>query len=68
MVSQKLLNELKVILQEDYGRNLKTSEVSKIGSDLVGLFELLVKNYKLHFNELNPQASQYNRKSGTSNK
>jgi len=41
MVSQELLNELKQIILEDYGVNLKPDEVSEIGNALVNFFSLL---------------------------
>lgn len=41
MVSQELLNELKQIILEDYGVNLKPDDVSEIGNNLVNFISLL---------------------------
>ncbi len=47
MVSQQLLQELKTIIEEDYGVSLTPSELSEIGNSLVMFFELLIKiNYE----------------------
>jgi hypothetical protein len=43
MVSQGLLQELRVIIKEDYGIELKQDEVSELGNLLVTLYELLAK-------------------------
>lgn len=43
MVSQALLEELKVIIKEDYGIELPQDELSEFGNFLVGLYELLAK-------------------------
>lgn len=43
MVSKKLLQELKQIVKEEYGVELKPKEVSNIGNTLVGFFELLLE-------------------------
>lgn len=43
MISQELLNELKVIIKEEYGLDLSTELVSEIGYTLVGYFELLAQ-------------------------
>jgi len=45
MVSQQLIEELKIIIKEDYGKDLETKEVSQIANDLVGYFNLLAKIY-----------------------
>ncbi len=46
MVSQELLNELKLILKEEFNLNLSLGEVSQIAAILVGYFDLLLKvNY-----------------------
>jgi len=42
MVSQKLLDELKQIIFEDYGVLLTAEEISEIGNSLVQFFELLI--------------------------
>ena len=41
MLSQELLNELKIIIKEDYNLDLKPEVVSDIGYTLVGFFETL---------------------------
>lgn len=51
MVSQQLLEELQQIISEEYGQDLKIEEVSQIGNNLVGYFDLLAKIY--HENNLN---------------
>lgn len=43
MVSQTLLSELDVILQEDYSVNLPPAELAELANTLVGIFELLAK-------------------------
>lgn len=43
MVSQRLLLELKQILEEDYGLNLKLDEVLEIAMTLIGFAETLMK-------------------------
>lgn len=43
MVSQTLLSELNVILQEDYKVTLPPQELVEVASSLVGIFELLAK-------------------------
>lgn len=43
MVSQTLLSELNIILQEDYRVNLLPEELVEIANGLVGIFELLTK-------------------------
>lgn len=43
MVSQTLLSELNVILQEDYSMNLPLTELTELANSLVGIFELLAK-------------------------
>ena len=43
MVSQKLLEELKMIIKEDYQIELPNPILSEIGNNLVNFFELLAK-------------------------
>lgn len=43
MVSQTLLSELNVILQEDYKMILPPPELTEVANALVGMFELLAK-------------------------
>ena len=48
MINLKLLNELKIILREDYGVELKSQEVAEIGDTLINYFSLLleIENHK----------------------
>lgn len=43
MVSQQLLEELKVIISEDYHMNLQQEGLAELGNTLVSYFELLSK-------------------------
>jgi len=43
MVSNKLLKELRLIIKEEYGFEIKPKEASDIGNTLVGFFELLME-------------------------
>lgn len=43
MVSQKLQDELKNILEEDYGRTLSSAEIEEIANNPVDYFKLLNK-------------------------
>jgi hypothetical protein len=43
MVSQALLSELNIILQEDYKVILPPTELTEVANALVGIFELLAK-------------------------
>ena len=43
MVSQTLLSELNIILQEDYKVILPPPELTEVANALVGIFELLAK-------------------------
>lgn len=43
MISQELLEELAIILKEDFALVLSLKEVSDIGTSLVGVFELLAQ-------------------------
>lgn len=45
MVSQKRIQELQIILREDYGKDLSFQDVAAIANDLVGYFNLLAKIY-----------------------
>lgn len=45
MVSQELIQELQVIIREQYGKNLDIRQVSDIANDLVNYFNLLAKIY-----------------------
>lgn len=56
MISQELLNELRVIIKEEYGLDLSSEVVSDIGYTLVGYFELLAQvviEADIHITELN---------------
>lgn len=47
MVSKELLNELKEILEQDFGLKLSINEVSEIAAVLVSYFDTLAKiNYQ----------------------
>ena len=43
MISQKLLKELKIIIQEDYNLNLTEKEISELGNLLVDSFKILIE-------------------------
>ena len=43
MISQELLNELKLILKEDYGQDLTPEQVFGVGNTLTRYFDLLTK-------------------------
>lgn len=43
MVSPALLEELKIIIKEDYGIELPQDELSEFGNFLVTIYELLAK-------------------------
>ena len=43
MLSQALLEELKVILKEDYGQDLTPEQVFGVGNTLTRYFDLLTK-------------------------
>lgn len=43
MLSKPLLNELKTIMSEDYGKDLSDQEVSQIANTLVGYFDVLAE-------------------------
>lgn len=45
MVSQQLIEELQIIIKEDYGRDLDIKDTAKIANDMVGYFDLLAKIY-----------------------
>ena len=45
MVSQQLIKELKIIIKEDYEKDLKIKEVAQIANNLVDYFNLLAKIY-----------------------
>jgi hypothetical protein len=45
MVSQERIQELQIILREDYGKDLDIKDVASIANDLVGYFNLLAKIY-----------------------
>lgn len=46
MVSQELLAELRVIMKEDYGIDLKPDVLTEFANLLVAFFELLAKKQK----------------------
>lgn len=43
MVSSQLVEELQMIIKQDYGVELLPQEVSEIANTLVGFFDLLAK-------------------------
>ena len=43
MVSQQLIEELKIIIKEDYGKDLEIKEIAQIANNLVGYFNLLAQ-------------------------
>lgn len=43
MVSKQLLEELRMIIKEDYGVELQPQDLSEVGNSLVEYFELLIK-------------------------
>jgi hypothetical protein len=45
MVSQQIVEELKIIIREDYDKDLETKEVAQIAENLVNYFDLLAKIY-----------------------
>ena len=45
MVSQKLIEELQIILREDYGKDLDIKEVSEIANGLIGYLTLATEIY-----------------------
>ena len=45
MVSQQIIEELKVVIQKDYGRDLSVAEVTEIANGLVGYFDTLARIY-----------------------
>lgn len=45
MLSQALLNELGIIIEQDYGIRLKPEAVSEIGNSLVGFFDSLASHH-----------------------
>jgi len=42
MISQKLLKELQLIIQEEYGQNLSDKDISELGNLLVDSFNILL--------------------------
>ena len=53
MVSQQLIEELKTIIKEDYGKDLEIKQVAQIANSLVGYFDLLTKIYHQEKSENN---------------
>jgi hypothetical protein len=43
MLTKPLLNELKIIIKEDYNKEFSNKEISEIANDLVNYFDLLAK-------------------------
>lgn len=54
MLNKELLDELKIILLEDYGLELTDDEVAKLSRNVVGYFSLLAKiQARIQNNETN---------------
>jgi hypothetical protein len=55
MLKKELLNELREIVKEDFGKNLNDEELLEFGNNLLSYFELLAKIYfrEKKFNEEN---------------
>jgi len=59
MVSKQMLQKLKIIIKDEYGRDLTDSEVFELGNGLVRYFKALKRlklsqqfvNMKMHINE-----------------
>ncbi len=65
MVSRQLLEELKTIIKDEYGKDLEMKEVTSIAENLVGYFDLLAKiNYRQSQScpEINAEENSKNRK------
>jgi hypothetical protein len=45
MLKKELLNELREIVKEDFGKNLNDEELFEFGNNLLFYFELLAKIY-----------------------
>jgi hypothetical protein len=45
MLKQELLNELREIVKEDFGKSLSDEELFEFGNSLISYFELLAKIY-----------------------
>ena len=45
MISQKLVEELKIIIKEDYGREVNDKEAFEIANNLADYFDLSAKIY-----------------------
>ena len=45
MISQNLLDELRIIIKEDYRKDLEMKEIAQIANNLVDYFNLLAKIY-----------------------
>lgn len=56
MVSDKLIKELQEIIKNRYGRDLNFQEVSKIGNDLVEVFDVLAE---IDFKEKQDEQSEH---------
>lgn len=46
MVSQKLLSELKQIVEEEYNIHLTEAEVNEIGNLLIATYDILTQNVR----------------------
>lgn len=43
MISQRLIEKLKLIVEEDYGKDLSMQEATELAEGLLGYFNLLAK-------------------------
>jgi hypothetical protein len=56
MLKKELLNELREIVKEDFGKNLNDEELLEFGNNLLSYFELLAKIY---FREKKPKEENF---------
>jgi hypothetical protein len=69
MVSQQLLEELKIIIKDECGKDLEMKEVVQIANGLVGYFDLLAKiNYRLDQDSANKEMPQTIKKTAKTEK
>ena len=59
MLSKTLLDELKKIIKEDYGKEFADQEINQIANNLVNYFDLLAKiNHRMKMEVKNPDLSR----------
>lgn len=44
-MNQELIEELRIIIQEDYGEDLGMDDLASVARNLVGYFDLLARTY-----------------------